>query len=119
MSKTSLISSEDGASPLSRAFLSYLNPLFSLGNSKPDGLAHDDLGIVSKQDKARVLYERFEEEWAKEKKLIPAKRSLWGVLWRTVGYWRLANAVFLYAIFTGMFVLYLVYYRVEICCVVI
>lgn len=90
---------EDSADWLSYALLSFLNPLFEKGYKST--IEHVDLGNISKQDRSDLLYGRFIKEWETERKKQPAKRSLWFVLWRTVGYGRFAWAMLLYTIYTA------------------
>ena len=94
--KVMLKSYEDSASPISRSLMTYINILLQIGNERP--LEHEDLGPVSEQDKCIALYNKFCIHWAEELKIPHKNRSLWKVLWRTVGYWRLILALILYAI---------------------
>lgn len=91
------VSFEDEASFLSKCFMFYLNPLFKKGYN--DGLVHADLGLAAEQDRSALLYDSFIVEWEKEVKLPREKRSLWNVLWRTVGYGRLSWGLILYGAF--------------------
>eukprot|EP01038_Epipyxis_sp_PR26KG_P009325 gene9325-12563_t len=99
-STENLISYEDNASLLSKFFLFYMNPVFAFGYKK--SLEAHDMGGVAAQDKCSLLYDEFLRHWQAEQKLPKAKRSLWKVLWRTVGYLRLSTAVFYYAIYTAL-----------------
>ena len=96
------VSYEDAAGPISRFFMTYLDPLFKLGHSKPDGLVHEDLGVCSVQDQSLPLHLKFSTEWDKEQKKPRKRQSLWGVLWRTVGYDRICKALLLYATFSAI-----------------
>lgn len=96
------VSYEDAAGPVSRFFMAYLDPLFKLGHSKPEGLVHEDLGVCSQQDQSLPLHLKFSAEWEKEQKKPRKKQSLWGVLWRTVGYDRICKALLLYATFSAI-----------------
>ena len=93
-------SMEDKASFISRLFILYLNPLFAKG-AAANGMAAQielvDLGPTSDQDKTKRLYVEFMKQWEIEKRLPENRRSLWFVLWRTVGYDRLFLAVTFYA----------------------
>ena len=51
------VSFEDKASVLSKFTMMYMNPLFAKGYE--GNLVHEDLGPVSKQDEADVLYQDF------------------------------------------------------------
>ena len=93
------ISSEDMASPLSRFLLLYLNPLFQKGYLNTLNL--EDLGKTAHQDTSDFLYTRFRLEFEKECLKPDKKRSLWYVLWRTVGYYRLVVALVLYGAYAG------------------
>ena len=88
-------SQEDESDWISYITMSYLNPLLGWG-SKND-LQIEDLGNTSDEDRADLLYQKFNLYWNEESKKIPEKRSLWNVLWRTVGYFRLFLAIALYA----------------------
>lgn len=93
-------SSEDAASPLSAFFMTYLNPLLTLGFKKD--LEHEDLGETSVQDQSGRLFETFNKHWQDEMKLNPEKRSLWKVMWKTVGYGKLVLSITLYAFYAGI-----------------
>ena len=97
---TIIKSNEDNASSISRFFLTFLNPLFKTGSQRL--LNHEDLGVVSEQDKCLKLYETFLNHWNEEVKLPPEKRSLWLVLWRTTTWSRMLLSILLYAIGTGI-----------------
>ncbi len=86
---------ENKSSWFSYVFFQFLNPLFEKG----DKLEHVDLGATSLQDRCDYLYERFLKYWQLERQLVPEKRSLWKVLWRTSGYERLFLGLLLYTIY--------------------
>jgi len=67
-----------------------------------EGLSLEDLGKVSEGDKTNNLYVRFWEEWKEETKKPVNKRSLWLVLWRAATWCRVAYALGLYVIFSGL-----------------
>lgn len=90
---------EDAADPVSRFFMTYMDPLFAKGVT---GLVHEDLGITSLQDKALPLHDKFIKEWAVEKEKPRKRQSLWSVLWRVVGYDRIIKAILLYACFAAI-----------------
>ena len=91
---------EDEAGMASRFFLFYLNKLINLGASRE--LNHDDLGQTSNLDKSYNLRNNFDIEWEKEMKKVPSKRSLWLVLWRTVGYNRLVLSMVMYGLYAAL-----------------
>jgi ATP-binding cassette subfamily C (CFTR/MRP) protein 1 len=91
---------EDQAGPVSRFFVTYMNPLLAYGGK--NHIVHEDLGVVSDQDRAALLYNEFEKHMANELKLEESKRSLWNVLWQTVGYSRLYNALLLYGVYAAI-----------------
>lgn len=97
-SQKELRSAEDGANIVSYTFLLYLNPLFAKGNQQTIELP--DLGPTSIQDRTDLLYERFAEHWKYEESLPMKYRSIWRPMWKTVGYWRLFLALFLYTVYT-------------------
>ena len=86
---------EDKAVWYTYFLFSFLNPLFRKGSTET--LEQTDLGVVSDQDNVHVLYKKFLDVWDVEKKKPIEKRSLWAVLWRTVGYPKLILALVLYA----------------------
>eukprot|EP01038_Epipyxis_sp_PR26KG_P009307 gene9307-12539_t len=90
---------EDSASRISQWLLTYLNPLFKLGQTKE--LVLEDLGPPSNSDKSRLLYDRFQQHWEKQSaqaKKKGSKPSLWHVMWRTVGYYNLFVCILLFLI---------------------
>ena len=74
----------------------YMSKLFDIGYTKPIEL--EDLGGVSKADRADLLYAEFMIHFSKEASKPKKQRSLWGVLWRTVRYWKLFFALFLFGV---------------------
>lgn len=95
-----VLSFEDKANILEKYFMTYLNPIFRKGYSNE--LAHDDLGPVSLQDKCELLYKDFERLWSCEMKRERKRRSLWGALWKTCGYLRVAYGIGLYALYAAL-----------------
>lgn len=91
---------EEQANWISFLFLSYLNPIFRSGNEKP--LEMQDLGGIAKQDRSETLYDSFTREYEQESQKPLARRSLWKVLWRSVGYMRLFVGIGLYMISAAM-----------------
>jgi len=92
-------SEEERAPWFSRLFLLYLNPLFNKGakaTSAKNQIELVDLGVTSKQDQSLRLYTEFTKQWQHERRLPHKQRSLWFVLWRTVGYSKLFKAIGLY-----------------------
>lgn len=87
---------EDSSSWVNFLLMTYLDPIFAIGNQRP--LEMEDLGCVSKNNRADVLVERFKKEYAKQLHLPPAKRSMWHALWMTVGYGRLFLALALFGV---------------------
>lgn len=80
--------------------LAYLNPTFRLGNIRP--LELQDLGGIARQDRSESLYKFFINEYEKEVQKPFVRRSLWSVLWRSVGYTRLLCGVGLFMISAAM-----------------
>lgn len=92
---------EERSSWLSYIFFFYLDSLFSIGYRKT--LELSDLGGIPEQNRSDVLYKRFEVFYAEEKKNKPVgKRSLWNILWKTVGYWRLFLAIALFGVYAAL-----------------
>lgn len=87
---------EDSSSFVSYWTLSFLNPLFDKGMCGT--LEHADLGPASNQDQAKVLYEKLDIHLHQELQKPERKRSLWLALFRTVGYKKLFDGIFLYAL---------------------
>lgn len=58
----------------------------------------EDLGGIPESNRSDVLYERFQVLFEKEKLKPEKRRSLWNVLWLTVGYGRLFWALVLFGI---------------------
>jgi hypothetical protein len=97
--KNQALSFEDGASWYEYLLFTFLNPLFEKGSKEP--LEAADLGNVSDEDNVNKLYNKFMVVWEVEKQKPNEKRSLWGVLWKTIGYWKLAKALFLYGCYSA------------------
>ena len=93
------MSYEDAATSFEHWTMKFMNPVFQKGTT---GLNHKDLGKVSEQDKANNLYKSFWEQWLLETKKQPKHRSLWRVLWRSVGYSKMLKALGLYFIFSAL-----------------
>ena len=91
---------EDQAGPVARFFVTYMNPLLTYGGR--NNIVHEDLGVVSDQDRAALLYTEFEKHMTNELKKEEKERSLWNVLWKTVGYTRLYKALALYGIYAAL-----------------
>ena len=88
---------EDTASLLSVVFFSFLNPIYTLESTTT--LEQPDLGPCAAQDQCRPLYARFTAEYDKEmKRHTKEQRSLWMILWRTVGIPRFLLSLLLYTI---------------------
>ena len=85
---------EDEASLLSRLAFSFLNPLFAVGAQRT--LEFEDVGRCSSQDMSRPLFAAFSREYGRELQKKREQRSLWLVLWRTVGVHKLVLALLLY-----------------------
>ena len=82
------VSLEDSCGPLNFIRLGYMNIVYNIGEKKT--LEFEDLGAVSIQDDCHELYVQFSKNWQNEIKKPHARRSLWMVLWRTVGWGRVA-----------------------------
>jgi ABC-type multidrug transport system fused ATPase/permease subunit len=92
---------EDSSSWLGYVLLTFLDDLFAKGYKQT--LELSDLGGISKQDRSDTLHERFKLKYEKECKNHPLhKRSLWRVLWRTVGYWKLVLSILLFCVSAGL-----------------
>jgi ATP-binding cassette subfamily C (CFTR/MRP) protein 1 len=91
---TELPSLEEGTNIFSYVFLGHLSRLFTVGYNRE--LQPADLGGVSTQDRADLLYAAFIKHFDVERAKPREKRSLWGVLWRTVGYHKLFLALVLF-----------------------
>lgn len=88
---------EDSCGWFGFIFMSYLDKLFSVGSKRT--LTDTDLGGICEADRSDLLYEKFSVLYSNEattKSL--AQRSLWKILWRTVGYWKLYLSLFLFII---------------------
>lgn len=91
-------SMEDSAGWISLFLLLYLEPLFKKGSLTD--LSASDLGGISHVDRSSTLYDKFTVAWEEEKLRKDAnvdKMSLWHVLWKTCGYWRLFLGILLFA----------------------
>eukprot|EP01035_Chromulina_nebulosa_P002789 gene2789-3802_t len=100
--RSNVESAEDKASTISKLFIFFLNDLFKLGTEKE--LLLEDLGVPCKKDRSRHVYDKFIVYWNAEmekKKLGKKRQSLWHVLWMTVGYWNLFEAMFWYLLYAG------------------
>ena len=93
---SSVPSIEDDSNWFTFVFMTYLDTLFAKGFKKT--LELSDLGGISKQDRSDVLHEKFSREYEQECHKPLEKRSLWGVLWRTVGYFKLFMGVALFGV---------------------
>ena len=60
------------------------------------------MGNTSNKDKAGKIYERFAIHWKEEIKKPLEKRSLWHVLWKTVGYCNVFMGIAFYAGYAGI-----------------
>lgn len=60
------------------------------------------MGGIPEDNKSGVLYAKFEKFFEEEKKKPEKKRSLWNVLWLTVGYGRLIWALILFGVYAGL-----------------
>ena len=78
-------------------FMTFFDKLFATGYKRT--LTDSDLGGISAADRSDLLYARFGSLYAAESQSkTPAQRSLWGVLWKTVGIWKLYLALFLFCL---------------------
>lgn len=91
---------EENASWFSFILMTHLDKLLSNGNKRT--LEAEDLGVISQKDKSDYLCSRFEKFYLEEKKKPKEKRSLWNVLWRTVGYYNLYLSLFLFAVYAAL-----------------
>ena len=87
---------EDEASLLSHPTFAFLNPLFARGAEQT--LELEDLGRCSSQDASRPLFAAFSREYERESLKERRRRSLWLILWRTVGLQKLLQELLLYMI---------------------
>lgn len=88
---------EASAGPISFVLMTYLDKLFAQGYKQT--LTDKDLGGISEADRSDLLIKKFNELYENEARTTPLnKRSLWKVLWRTVGYWKLFFALALFAL---------------------
>lgn len=98
-SKVQVSSFEDSASIIGKVFITWLDPIFKKGYEK--NLLHQDLGIVSNQDKSIKLHDDFITQWNLEQKRPRNRQSLWRILWRTVGYYRIFLGLSFYALYVA------------------
>lgn len=85
---------EEGSSWLSRCFMSYMDGLFAKGYHTT--LELSDLGGINEDDKSAGLQKKFQKAWEEALESVKGtekKPSMWGVLWRTIGLWRLGLAL--------------------------
>jgi hypothetical protein len=73
-----------GSSFLGFIFMTYLDKLFTIGNRRT--LELKDLGPPRKDSCSAYLHSEFMIHYGKEIKKPIEKRSLWHVMWQTVGY---------------------------------
>ena len=95
-----LVSREDSAPFYSRIFLSFLNPLYRIGEKV--ALEQHHLGGCAYQDQSKPLCAKFDHYFGLEMRKPKEERSLWWVLWSTVGKWKVGLAIFLYALYAGI-----------------
>ena len=76
--------------PWSSITFAYLDPMILKAGTGAECITMDDFGPLSSKDACERLQQDFANEWAKEVEKYGKdeieKRSLWNVLWRTVGY---------------------------------
>jgi ATP-binding cassette, subfamily C (CFTR/MRP), member 1 len=96
------MSLEERAGWFSKLLLLYLNPLFRKGANADSSnqIELADLGCTSQQDRCQNLHVQFMKQWEYERRLPKQSRSLWYVLWRTVGYNKLFKAIGFYTIYS-------------------
>jgi ATP-binding cassette subfamily C (CFTR/MRP) protein 1 len=92
----SVPSLEDNTNWISYIFLGHLSKLFHVGFART--LEPADLGGVSHQDRADLLYVKFVRYFDVERQKPKEKRSLWRVLWSSVGYVKVAFSLFLFGV---------------------
>jgi ATP-binding cassette subfamily C (CFTR/MRP) protein 1 len=93
---------EDQACLWSKWTLSYLDPILSKGGDECNGnnLTAQDLGVPAAQDVTFNLQERFTANYSEHVVATPfSDRSLWRVLWKTLGFSHLSLALVLYAMY--------------------
>ena len=76
-------------------FITYLDNLFAKGYTRP--LEQEDLGSITSYERADLAYARFRKVFDEEIKKNP-NAKLWHMIWKTVGYWKLYLAIFLFAV---------------------
>lgn len=85
---------------LSYLVFGYLSDVYRVGDAKV--LELEDLGAVSRHHDCVLLYERFAKAWELECSKPREKRSLWLVLWRTVGWGTVAAGIGFFAIYAAL-----------------
>ena len=91
---------EESSSWLSYLFMTYLDGLFKIGNERT--LKLSDLKGIAQQDKSEVLQAKFSAVWDEEMQNNNKKKTLWPLIWRTVGYRNVSIAVILFGISAGI-----------------
>jgi len=86
---------DEGGSCFSQVFMTYLDTLFEKGFNSP--LELDDLGGVPEIDRCDLKYKVFAKVFKEAVDKNP-KQTLWPLIWRTVGWYRLFSAIGLFAI---------------------
>jgi hypothetical protein len=87
-------SHEEAASMLGYLTFSFLTPIFQVGSRR--SIENYDLGVVGAKDIASSVGTRFNKAWNAELFLPEEHRSLWRIIWGTIGIWNLIWAIFLY-----------------------
>ena len=85
---------------LSYLVFGYLSDVYRVGDQKV--LEIEDLGTVAREHNCVLLYERFSKAWDVEKMKPREKRSLWLVLWRTVGWGTVFAGLDFFAIYAAL-----------------
>ena len=85
------ISAEDKAGILSSWSMSFMNQILRTGDKQT--LLHADLGPINYDDKCSNIQVHFDNFWAIESSKPLKDQSLWLVLWRTVGWWKVLSAM--------------------------
>mmetsp|Transcript_13658 Transcript_13658/g.13206 ORF Transcript_13658/g.13206 Transcript_13658/m.13206 type:complete len:1517 (+) Transcript_13658:272-4822(+) len=93
-------SAEDQANFFTLWFMSYLNPVLTIGSKHT--LLHEELGPISKRDSCEDVEKRFEHFWEIERAKPLKEQSLWLVLWRMVGWFGVWQFFLLYLIYGGI-----------------
>lgn len=94
------ISAEDNAGILSSWSMSFMNQILRTGDKQT--LLHADLGPINYDDKCSNIQVHFDNFWAIESSKPLKDQSLWLVLWRTVGWWKVLSAMLYYLIYAGI-----------------